>query len=96
VLAFAGIGRPEKFFAMLGAAGVVVAAGVPFADHHRYTPAQLARLHARAARLGAVAITTPKDAARLSAAERARVGVVGVRLIWDEAARIEALLAGLR
>jgi tetraacyldisaccharide 4'-kinase len=96
VLAFAGIGRPDKFFAMLEAAGVVVAARVPFADHHRYAPGDLARLHARAARLGALVVTTPKDAARLSAAERARVGVIGVRLAWDDEATVAALLDGLR
>ena len=39
VLAFAGIGDPEKVFATLRAAGIAVAASRSFADHHRYTPA---------------------------------------------------------
>ncbi len=95
-LAFAGIGFPEKFFAMLEAAGVVLAGREAFPDHHRYTKAELERLLAAAARRGAVAITTPKDAARLSTADRARVGVVGVRLVWDDEAAIAALLAELR
>jgi tetraacyldisaccharide 4'-kinase len=95
-LAYAGIGRPEKFFAMLEAAGVILAARVPFADHYRYTPADLARLHAQAAKLGAVPVTTPKDAARLPAGDRAKVSVIGVRLAWDDDAAIERLLTGLR
>jgi tetraacyldisaccharide 4'-kinase len=95
VLAFAGIGRPEKFFAMLAAAGVVVAHTVAFPDHHRYTRAELDRLLATAARLDAVPVTTPKDAARLSPADRARVAVVGVRLAWQDAAALAALLADL-
>src|SRR5512133_1094786 len=37
VLAFAGIGDPQKFFATLAEAGVALAATRSFADHHRYT-----------------------------------------------------------
>ena len=36
VLAFAGIGDPEKFFATLAEAGVSLAATQSFPDHHRY------------------------------------------------------------
>ncbi len=46
VLAFAGIARPEKFFTMLADAGVIVAATVPFPDHHPFSergPAPRAR-----------------------------------------------------
>ena len=95
-LAFAGIGRPEKFFAMLTASGAVLAGREAFADHHRYTPAELDRLLAAADRLGAVAVTTPKDAARLTPAQRSRVLVVGVRLAWRDEAALAALLADLR
>ena len=45
-----------------------------------------------AARLGATAVTTPKDAVRLPPALRAQVRVVGVRLAWDDDAAIERLL----
>ena len=40
VLAFAGIGDPEKFFATLADAGIAVAATRSFPDHHRYTRAE--------------------------------------------------------
>ena len=40
VHAVAGIGHPPRFFDALRAAGIEVAAH-PFADHHRYTPADL-------------------------------------------------------
>ncbi len=93
VLAFAGIGRPGKFFDMLTASGVTLAARHAFADHHRYSAAEFSALLAEAKKLGAVPVTTRKDAARLSAADRAKVRVIGVRLVWENPAAIEALLA---
>jgi tetraacyldisaccharide 4'-kinase len=68
VLAFAGIGHPDKFFETLRQAGAEVAVERPFADHHVYAGAELRELAAiaRARNLGLV--TTAKDAARLEAA----------------------------
>lgn len=65
VLAFAGIGDPEKFFATLAAAGITVASRRPFADHHRYTRREAQALCEEADRDGLVLVTTEKDAARL-------------------------------
>jgi len=52
VLAFAGIGDPQRFVATLRAGGVDVTATRAFADHHRFSPEEIARLmaDARAAR----------------------------------------------
>jgi tetraacyldisaccharide 4'-kinase len=95
VLAFAGIASPEKFFATLGEAGVVLAGRVGFADHHRYTDGELRRLLDEAARLDAVPVTTPKDAVRLPAVALAEVLVVDVAVAWQDPAAIEALLSSL-
>jgi tetraacyldisaccharide 4'-kinase len=65
VLAFAGIGDPEKFFATVADAGVAVAATRSFPDHHRYRRRELAALRSAAARDGLVLLTTEKDRARL-------------------------------
>lgn len=66
VAAFCGIARSEQFFAGLQAAGLRLAARAAFADHHRYTAADLARLHREARAAGAVALlTTEKDLVRL-------------------------------
>ncbi|MDP2356347.1 MAG: tetraacyldisaccharide 4'-kinase [Beijerinckiaceae bacterium] len=68
VFAFAGIGRPEKFFDTLSSLGADVAGVCAFADHHTYSPAQLAELQAQADEMGATLITTEKDRARIGSA----------------------------
>ncbi len=66
VAAFCGIARPDQFFAGLSAAGLHVALRVAFADHHRYTDADVERLLSSARKAGAKAlITTEKDQVRL-------------------------------
>jgi tetraacyldisaccharide 4'-kinase len=65
VLAFAGIGDPDKFFATLADAGVAVAHKRSFPDHHPYTRAEAKALCAAADRDRLVLVTTEKDYARL-------------------------------
>jgi tetraacyldisaccharide 4'-kinase len=65
VLAFAGIGNPDKFFATLSEAGVTVAERVGFDDHHRFTAAQAQDLLARARAASMMLVTTEKDLMRL-------------------------------
>jgi tetraacyldisaccharide 4'-kinase len=93
VLAFAGIARPEKFSTMLADAGVIVAASVPFPDHHPFADADLRRVFDQAERNGAAPVTTPKDAVRLPVRYRDRIGVVGVSLAWDDPGALDELLA---
>ncbi len=92
VLGFAGIGRPEKFFATLAELGAEVVGRRAFPDHHPFTAAELAAVLAEAARLDAVAVTTAKDAVRLPRELRARIHVVGVTLAWENAREIDAWL----
>ncbi len=69
VLAFAGIGDPQKFFATLVDAGIPVAATRSFPDHHRYTKAQAQALCDDADRDGLILVTTEKDYVRLTGDE---------------------------
>jgi tetraacyldisaccharide 4'-kinase len=102
VLAFAGIGDPEKFFATIDAAGIATAQRKAFADHHRYTAEDAALLIMQAERNGLALLTTEKDRARMAgepalAALAARAQVLPVTLMVDEATELRALvLAKLR
>jgi tetraacyldisaccharide 4'-kinase len=80
VLAFAGIGDPEKFFATVAAAGIEAPIRRGFGDHHRYRADEAAALVAEAERERLILLTTEKDMARLTGdpdmaelAKRARV-----------------------
>ena len=66
VLAFAGIGRPDKFFDTLRDCGAIVEAARPFPDHHRYKAGDLAALRQEAEARGLRAVTTEKDLARIA------------------------------
>jgi tetraacyldisaccharide 4'-kinase len=97
VLAFAGIGDPEKMFATLAGAGVAVAAKRAFADHHRYTTAEARTLLDQADADGLVLVTTEKDVARLAGDAAlsefaARVRALPVTLMLDEEAGFRTLL----
>ena len=66
VLAFAGIGRPDSFFADLESLGARIVARRAFQDHHPYTRFDMARLLEVASSSGAeMLVTTEKDAVRL-------------------------------
>lgn len=92
LVAFAGIGRPEKFFATLEACGLTVVARHAFADHHPYRPEEIARLTAEAARRGARLVTTQKDHARLAPEAGAGIATLPVRLVLDGTDALDVLI----
>jgi tetraacyldisaccharide 4'-kinase len=96
-LAFAGIGRPEKFWDSLRAVGAELAAVQAFADHHSYRAGELEQLAHRAAKLSAGLITTRKDWVRLPPEWQQRVQVleVALQLDSDSLAAMDRLLQRL-
>lgn len=89
VLAFAGIGDPDKFFASLAACGIDARLRKSFPDHHRYTDADAAALLALAEREDLLPLTTEKDLARMAgdaslARLAARARALPVALVFDD------------
>lgn len=95
VLAFAGIGRPKKFFETLTAVGALVEDTESFADHYYYRPDDLAGLRARAKARGAQLVTTEKDLVRIPPEQRKDIAVLAVRARFADEAALSRLLDGL-
>lgn len=94
VLAFAGIGRPQKFFDTVRACGALVEVERAFADHHPFSATDLASLNDEAARRGLLLVTTEKDAARLGASDFANNALaLPVRLHVEDEENLRGLVA---
>lgn len=89
LLAFAGIGHPDKFFRTVEEAGGRLVATRPFPDHHYYTDENLADLLDQADAAGADLVTTAKDAVRIRHASDVatrllrRLSVIEIDLEFD-------------
>jgi tetraacyldisaccharide 4'-kinase len=92
VLAFAGIGRPTKFFATLREAGAALAGEIAYPDHHFFNDRDLSDLLAQAARLDAIPVTTAKDAMRLPKTLRDSMFVADVSLAWQSPDALDSIL----
>ena len=93
VLAFAGIARPEKFFATLEGLGARIVARRRFPDHHVFEASEIEEILAVARRRGLTPVTTEKDYVRLTAAQRGAIRALPVTLRFAAPERVAAALA---
>lgn len=99
VYAYAGIGRPEKFFGELEAHGVEVAGRRAFPDHHLYSGLEAREIMTAADALDALPVTTEKDAVRLARASgpqaelASRSVAFGVECVFDSPGYVAGMVA---
>jgi tetraacyldisaccharide 4'-kinase len=92
VVAFAGIGRPEKFFRSLADTGALLAGRHGFADHHRYRRREIGALLAEAAAKEALCVTTAKDRVRVPADLRPSITILPATVSWQDPAALAQVL----
>lgn len=99
LIAFAGIGRPEKFFSTLSDLGAILSQTRSFPDHHAFSDREAQDLLDLADRFEASLITTEKDAVRLRKASgavaqklREQTEILPVTAIFSDPPSIDALL----
>lgn len=98
LLAFSGIGHPEKFFRTVRQAAPSVLVEQPFPDHHLFTDEELLELEGRASREGLELVTTAKDAVRIghgSAVEEAfgrKLIVLEIETVFEPAHAATAII----
>lgn len=91
LLAFCGIGRPERFKASLIKGSAELVGFRAFPDHHPFKPDELEQLRLDAKTHGARLVTTEKDLMRLSLSQREGVTAIPGIMRWrggDEVLRI--------
>jgi tetraacyldisaccharide 4'-kinase len=84
VIAFAGLGYPEKFNRTLQDYGFEVKRFIPFPDHHPYTIPEIERLLKMAKRRKIGLITTAKDFLRIPEPFKKKVSVLNVKLKFED------------
>lgn len=89
VIAFAGIGRPEKFFDTLHDAGADIRKTLSYPDHYQFMDHEMEFLLQSAKDSGAEVVTTEKDYVRLNDAFRKKVTPFPVELAWDDPHALE-------
>ncbi|MGE3333718.1 MAG: tetraacyldisaccharide 4'-kinase [Rhodospirillaceae bacterium] len=92
VVGFAGIGDPEKFYHTLREIGARVNAFHPFDDHYSFDVADIQPILDEAFAIGAIPVTTEKDAVRLEPDQRQQVDVLSVDVEWERPEALDALL----
>lgn len=94
VIAFAGIGRPAKFYQSLNECGFNLLQTVDFPDHHFYSREELLKLKAAAQKQQAVLYTTAKDFVKIPADLQNGIKVLEISIEWENQQKLVQFLLG--
>lgn len=92
VIAFAGLGYPEKFNKTLQKYGFEIKHFIPFPDHHPYTVPEIERLLKMANRRKISLITTSKDFLRIPEIFKKKISVFRAHLKFEEPEKLESII----
>ena len=81
-IAFAGIGRPEKFYNSLRECNVNIIKTIDFPDHHSYSESELQNLVDIAWQKDAQLVTTSKDFVKIPEKMRHHFNVLEIEIEW--------------
>ena len=84
VVAFAGIGHPQKFYHTLSQQGFNVVETFDFPDHHYYTKDEIEKILQRAKELQAEVYTTSKDFVKIPAIYHKSINVLEIAVVWNK------------
>ena len=91
-IAFAGIGRPQKFYNSLKQCGVEIVETIDFPDHHQYSKDELENLILRAKEKKAQLYTTTKDYVKIPQELRPHFNVLQIKIKWQDEKSLETFL----
>ncbi len=88
IIAFAGIGRPEKFYTSLRELGFNLLQTIDFPDHHQYNKAELIKLIDMAKKENALLFTTSKDFVKIPSELQKNFNVLEIDILWENQAAL--------
>lgn len=92
IMAFCGIGNPDKFFTSLERAGGEIVERQAFPDHYRYSSSDLKFLKKKALSHQSILVTTEKDWVRLDKLNQKDILPIPLTLKWENWAKTEKLI----
>lgn len=92
VIAFAGIGRPAKFYQSLKDCGFNIVKTFDFPDHHFYTNEELNEIIIQSENLGAKIYTTGKDIVKIPHKLLPHFNVLDIEIEWDNPELLQKLI----
>ncbi len=93
IIAFAGIGRPEKFYNSLRLCGFKIYQTINFADHHQYKRDELLVLIEKAKKNKCMLYTTSKDFVKIPSDIRGYFKVLEITIQWEDEEKLRHFLA---